>query len=132
MNPLIRSRPTTSRSRGRTTTRALVTPQTLSFKTAGFQRGLKLELSRKLSKGRKAKLNAPAEATGQRATVKIAVARKGHKAKTVLTKKITLKRSQTIKTPKKPKGGSVTVSVSVAKFTVGDTQFTVTPAKQRY
>ena len=104
--------------------------QSFSFTTAGILS--KLKLSRKLGKGRKAKLTAPAEATGQRATVKIAVARKGHKAKTVLTKKITLKRSQSIKTPKKPRGGSVTVSVSVAKFTLGDTQFTVTPAKQRY
>jgi hypothetical protein len=110
----------------------VVTPQTLSFKTAGFQRGLTLKLSRKLAKGRKATLSAPAEATGQKATVKIAVARKGHKAKTVSTKKISLKRSQKIKTPKKPKGGSVTVSVSVAKFTLGDTQFTVTSAKRRY
>jgi hypothetical protein len=109
----------------------VVTPQTLSFKTAGFQRGLTLKLSRKLGKGRKATLSAPAEATGQKATVKIAVKRKGHKAKTS-RKKITLKRSQKIATPKRPKGGSVTMTVSVAKFTLGDTQFTVTPAKRTY
>jgi hypothetical protein len=108
------------------------TPQTLSFKTAGFQRGLKLALSRKLASGRKAKLTAPAEAVGQKATVKIAVARKGHKAKSVSSKKITLKRSQKVKTPKKPKGGAVVVSVTVAKFTLGDTQFTVSPVQQRY
>lgn len=108
------------------------TPQTLSFKTAGFQRGLNLTLSKKLARGRKAKLSAPAEATGQKATVKIAVQRKGKKAKTVSTKTIVLTRTQKIKTPKKPKGGHVTVSVKVAPFTLGDTQFTVSPAKQRY
>jgi hypothetical protein len=107
------------------------TPQTVSFKTAGFQRGLTLALSKKLAKGRKATLVAPAEATGQQATVKIVVKRKGHKSKTS-KKKITLKRSQKISTPKKPRGGSVTVTVSVAKFTLGDTQFTVTPATRRY
>jgi hypothetical protein len=107
------------------------TPQTLSFKTAGFQRGLTLTLSRKLGKGRKATLAAPAEATGQKAKVKIAVKRKGKRAKSS-TKTITLKQTQKIKVPKRPKGGSVTVTVSVAKFTLGDTQFTVTPAKRKY
>ena len=111
----------------------LVTPQTLSFKTAGFQRGVALKLSKKLARGRKATLTAPAEAGGQKATVKIAVQRKGKKnAKTVSTKTITLKSSQKIKTPRKPKGGHVIVTVSVKKFTLGDTQFTVTPAKRRY
>jgi hypothetical protein len=109
------------------------TPQTLSFKTAGFQRGLTLKLSKKLARGRKATLSAPGEATGQKATVKIAVQRKGKKkAKTVSTKTISLKTSQRIKTPRKPKGGHVIVTVSVKKFTLGDTQFTVKSATRRY
>ena len=108
-------------------------PQTLSFKTAGFLRGLTLKLASKLSKGRKAKLTAPAEATGQQATVKISTQRKNRKAKTFSTKTITLKRTQKIKLPKKPgRGGAVIVKVTVPSFTLGDTRFDVTPVTKRY
>jgi hypothetical protein len=108
-------------------------PQTVSFKTAGLQRGLTLTLSKKLARGRKATLKAPAEATGQRATVKISTRKRGKTAKTVSTKKITLKRSQKVKLPKKPgSGGAVIVRVTVPSFTLGDTRFTVTPASRTY
>ena len=108
-------------------------PQTLSFKTAGFQRGLALKLASKLSRGRKAKLTAPGEAVGQTATVRISTQRKGHKAKKVSSAKITLKTTQRIKLPARPgRGGAVILQVSVKPFTLGDTRFTVTPAKKTY
>jgi hypothetical protein len=107
--------------------------QTVSFKTDGFQRGLALVLSKKLGKGRKATLTAPGEAGGQKAKVKIGLLKKGKtKAKTVSTKTISLKGSQKIKVPKAPKGGRAVVTVSVPSFTLGDTRFTVTPAKRKY
>jgi hypothetical protein len=101
-------------------------PQTLSFKTGGFLRGLKLSLARKLSRSRKAKLTVPFEAVGQRATVRIT----GGKAAS--TKHLVLKRKQSIKVPKARKGGKVTVKVSVRTFTNATTRFTVTPAKRTY
>jgi hypothetical protein len=97
-------------------------PQTLSFKTGGFLRALKLSLARKLSRGRKAKLTVPFEAVGQKATVKISASRKT----------IVLKRKQSIKVPRAPRGGKVTVKVSVRSFTTADTKFTVTPATRTY
>lgn len=107
--------------------------QTVSFKTGGNLRGLTLTLSKKLAKGRKAKLTAPAEATGQRATVKIGLVKSGKtKAKTVSTKHITLKGTQTIKVPKAPKRGRAVVTVSVPSFVLGDTRFDVTPAQRSY
>jgi hypothetical protein len=108
--------------------------QTVAFKTAGFLRGLNdLTLSKKLGRARKATLKAPAEAVGQTATVKISTRKRGRKAKAFSTKKITLKRSQKITTPKKPgRGGAVIVKVSVPPFTSGDTRFTVTPASRTY
>jgi hypothetical protein len=107
--------------------------QTLSFKTAGFQRGLALKLASKLSRGRRAKLTAPAEAVGQKASVKISIQRKGHRAKRVSSRTITLKTSQKIKLPKKPgPGGAVILRVSVKPFTLGDTRFTVVPAQKKY
>jgi len=107
--------------------------QTVAFKTAGFLRGLKLTLAKKLARGRKAKLGADAEAVGQKATVKIQTRKRGRKAKAFSTKKITLKRSQKIKLPKRPgRGGAVIVKVSVPPFTSGDTRFTVTPASRTY
>lgn len=108
-------------------------PQTVSFKTGGFLRGLTLSLSKKLAKGRKAKLTAPGEAVGQRAKVKIGLLKRGKtKAKTVSTKQITLKGSQKIKVPAAPKGGKAVVTVTVATFIQGDTRFTVTPATRSY
>src|SRR4051794_32439254 len=109
------------------------TPQTVAFKTDGFQRGLTLSLSKKLGKGRKATLKAPGEAVGQKATVRISKRRKGHKAKTSSTKTLTLKTSQKLKLPRKPgRGGAVIVKVSVPSFTLGDTRFTVTSASRTY
>jgi hypothetical protein len=99
--------------------------QTVQFKTDGFARGLTLTLSKKLAKGRKATLKAPGEAVGQKAKVKI-------KAKTVSTKTITLKQSQKIKVPKPRKHGKAVVTVTVKSFVLGDTRFTVTPAKRSY
>jgi hypothetical protein len=107
--------------------------QTVPFKTDGFQRGLTLTLSKKLARGRKATLVAPGEAGGQKAKVKIGLLKKGRtKAKTFSTKTITLKASQKIKVPKASKGGKAVVTVSVAPFVLGDTRFTVTPAKRKY
>jgi hypothetical protein len=106
--------------------------QTVAFKTAGFQRGLTLQLSKKLTK-RRARLTAPGEAVGQRATVKISTQKRKKKAKTFSTKKITLKQTQRIKLPRKPgRGGKVIVRVTVPSFTLGDTRFSVTPAKRTY
>jgi hypothetical protein len=108
-------------------------PQTVSFKTGGFERGLALKLSKKLARGRKATLTAPAEAGGQSATVKIGLLKRGKtKARTVSTKQITLKGSQKIKVPAAPKGGKTVVTVKVASFIQGDTRFTVTPATRSY
>lgn len=46
---------------------------------------------------------------------------------------LTLKRSQGIKVPAPPgRGGSVTVTVTVAPFTLGDTRLTVKSAKRTY
>ena len=108
-------------------------PQTVSFKTAGLLRGLKLTLSKKLAHGRKATLTADREAAGQKATVKIQTRKHGHKAKAFSTKQITLKGSQKIKLPAKPgHGGAVIVKVTVPSFTLGDTRFTVSPASRTY
>ena len=107
--------------------------QTVKFKTDGFARGLTLTLSKKLGKGRKATLKAPGEAVGQKAKVKIALQKHGKKkARTVSTKQISLKQSQKVKVPKAPKGGRTVVTVSVPPFVLGDTRFTVTPAKRSY
>ena len=99
--------------------------QNVSFKTDGFARGLTLTLSKKLGKGRKATLKAPGEAIGQKAKVKI-------KGKTSSTKTITLKASQKINVPKPGKHGRTAVTVTVKSFVLGDTRFTVTPAKRSY
>jgi hypothetical protein len=99
--------------------------QIVKFKTDGFARGLTLTLSKKLGKGRKATLKAPAEAVGQKAKVKI-------KAKAASTRTITLKQSQKIKVPKARKHGKAVVTVTVKPFVLGDTRFTVTPAKRSY
>jgi hypothetical protein len=99
--------------------------QTVQFKTDGFARGLTLTLSKKLAKGRKATLKAPAEAVGQKAKVKF-------KAKTSSTKTITLKQSQRIKVPMPRKHGRTVVTVSVPSFVLGDTRFTVTSTKRSY
>jgi hypothetical protein len=107
--------------------------QTVTFRTAGFQRGVSLALSKKLSSGRRAQLTAPAEAIGQKATVKISTQKRRKKAKAFSTKTITLKQAQRIKLPKRPgRGGAVIVKVTAAPFTLGDTRFTVTPAKRTY
>jgi hypothetical protein len=107
--------------------------QTLSFKTDGFKRGLKLSLSKKLAKGRKAVLKAPAEAVGQKAKVKIGLLKKGKKnAKTVSAKSISLKRSQRIKVPRPSKGGRAIVTVTLRSFTLGDTRFSAPAAKRSY
>ena len=100
-------------------------PQVVKFKTDGLARGLTLTLSKKLGKGRKATLKAPGEAVGQKAKVKI-------QAKAVSTKTITLKASQKIKVPKPRKHGRTVVTVTVKSFVLGDTRFTVTPAKRKY
>jgi hypothetical protein len=107
--------------------------QKLSFKTAPFLRGLKLTLSKKLAKGRKAVLKAPAEAVGQSAKVKIGLLKKGKKnAKTVSTKSLSLKRSQKIKVPRPSKGGRAIVTVTLRSFTLGDTRFSTPAAKRSY
>lgn len=109
------------------------TTQTVTFKTAGQQRVVALKLSKKLARGRKAVLSAPGEAVGQRATVKISTRRKGHRAKTSSTRRITLKTSQKLKLPARPgRGGAVIVKATVPSFTLGDTRFTVTPAQRTY
>jgi hypothetical protein len=107
--------------------------QKFSFKTDGILRGLRLSLSKKLAKGRKAVLKAPAEAVGQSAKVKIGLLKKGKKkAKTVSSKSISLKRSQKIKVPRPSKGGRAVVTVTVRSFTSADTRFSVKPAKRSY
>jgi hypothetical protein len=107
--------------------------QTLSFKTGGFLRGLTLSLAKNLGKGRKAKLLAPAEAVGQKATVKIGLRKAGKKVvKTVSAKQITLKRTQQIKVPKPSKGGRAVVTVTLPSFTLGDTRFSTPDAKRTY
>jgi hypothetical protein len=107
--------------------------QVVPFKTDGFQRGLALVLSKKLARGRKATLTAPGEAAGQKAKVKIGLLKKGKKkARTVSTKTITLKGSQKIKVPRAPRRGRAVVTVTLPSFVLGDTRFTVTPAKRKY
>ena len=107
--------------------------QKLSFKTDGIKRGLKLSLSKKLAKGRKAVLKAPAKAVGQKAKVKIGLLKKGKKkAKTVSSKSLSLKRSQKIKVPRPSKGGRAIVTVTLRSFTLGDTRFSVPAAKRSY
>jgi hypothetical protein len=107
--------------------------QTVTFKTAGLERGVALTLSKRLGKGRKATLGSPAEAVGQKATVRISKRKKGKKAKTSSTKTITLKASQKLKVPKKPgRGGAVIMKVSVPSFTLGDTRITVKSASRTY
>jgi hypothetical protein len=108
-------------------------PQRVRFRTDGFARGLTLTLSKKLGKGRRATLKAPGEAVGQKAKVKIGLQKHGKKkVKTVSTKTISLKQSQKIKVPKAPKRGRAVVTVSQPPFVLGDTRFTVTPAKRSY
>jgi hypothetical protein len=97
-------------------------PQTVSFRTAGFLRGLKLTLSRKLSRKRRATLKAPAEAVGQTATVKIGAA----------TSQRVLKRKQRLRVPRRRGRRGVLVTVTVPSFTSGDTRFTVERARRRY
>jgi hypothetical protein len=107
--------------------------QTLSFKTDAILRSLRLSLSKKLAKGRKATLKAPAPAVGHKARVKIGLLKKGKtKAKTVSSKSLTLKRSQKVKVPKPSKGGRMIVTVSAASFRQGSTRFVVTQAKRSY
>jgi hypothetical protein len=108
-------------------------PQTVSFKTAGVLKTVKLTLSKKLARGRKATLTAPSDVVGQKATVKISTRKRGRGAKSFSTKKITLKKSQKIKLPATPgRGGAVIVKVTVPSFSLGATRFTVTPATRTY
>ena len=107
-------------------------PQSVTFKTSGVQRTLTLTLSEKLSKSRKATLKARAEAVGQTASVRIQLAKKRKSLKTVSTKTLVLKRSQTIKVPRPSKGGKAVVRVSLPTFTAGDTRFDTPAVKRTY
>jgi hypothetical protein len=107
--------------------------QSVKFTTGGFERGLTLTLSKNLAKGRKATLKAPAEAVGQKATVKIGLLRKGKKKpQTVSSKSITLKQSQKIAVPRPSKGGRTVVTVTLPPFTLGDTRFSTPTVKRSY
>jgi hypothetical protein len=107
--------------------------QKFSFKTDGFQRGLKLTLSKKLAAGRKAVLKAPAKAVGQKARVKIGLLKnEKKKPKTVSSKTVSLKRSQKIKVPRPSQGGRAIVTVTLPSFVLGDTRFSTPAAKRSY
>ena len=106
-------------------------PQSVPFTTAGQARTLTLSLSKKLSsKGRKATLKAPADAVGRSASVRIQLAKKGKSLKTVSSKTLVLKRTQTIKVPRPSKGGRAVVRVTLPTFASGDTRYD-TPAVSR-
>jgi hypothetical protein len=108
-------------------------PQTVTFKTAGKVRTLSLSLSKKLSKsGRKATLKAPGDAFGQHASVRIQLAKAHKSLKTVSTKTISLKLSQTIKVPKPSKGGKAVVRVTLPTFAQSDIRFDTPPASRTY
>jgi hypothetical protein len=108
-------------------------PQSVPFKTSGKQQALALSLSKKLSKsGRKATLKAPAAAVGQRATVRIQLAKKGKSLKTVSSKTLALKRSQTVKVPAPSKGGKAAVRVTLPPFAAGDTRYDTPPVARTY
>jgi hypothetical protein len=109
------------------------TPQSVPFRTSGKLRSLTLSLSKNLSKsGRKATLKAPAEAVKQGASVRIQMAKKGKSPKTVSTKTVVLKRSQTIKVPRPSKGGNAVVRVVLPPFATGDTRYDTPPASRTY
>jgi hypothetical protein len=108
-------------------------PQSVPFKTSGKQQVLALSLSKKLSKsGRRATLKAPAAAVGQRAAVRIQLAKKGKSLKTASSKTVTLKRSQTIKVPAPSKGGRAVVRVTLPPFATGDTRDDTAPVSRTY
>jgi hypothetical protein len=108
-------------------------PQSVTFKTSGQARALALTLSKKLSKsGRKATLKAPFEAAGQRASVRIQLAKKGKSLKTVSTKTLVLRRSQTIKVPRPSAGGRAVVRVTLPTFVAGSTRYDTPPASRTY
>ena len=107
-------------------------PQSVPFTTAGQARTLTLSLSKKLSKSRRATLSAPSKAVGQRATVRIQLAKKGKKLKTVSTNGLTLKRTQSIKVPRPSKGGRAAVRVTLPPFASGSTRYDTKPVSQTY
>jgi hypothetical protein len=98
-------------------------PQSVTFQTRGQARVLALSLSKKLSSKRRATLKAPAEAVQQTAVVRIQVAKKGKSLKTVSSRSVLLKRSQTVKVPKPSRGGRAVVRVTLPEFVVGDTRY---------
>jgi hypothetical protein len=105
-------------------------PQSVTFTTAGQVRTLVLSLSKKLSKSRRATLSAPSKAIGQRASVRIQMAKKGKSLKTVSSESLVLKRSQTIKVPRPSSGGRAVVRVTLPTFASGSTRYD-TPAVSR-
>jgi hypothetical protein len=108
-------------------------PQSVTFTTAGQARTLALSLSKKLSsKGRRATLSAPSRAVGQRASVRIQLAKKGKSLKTVSTNGLTLKRKQTLKVPRPSSGGRAVVRVTLPTFASGDTRYDAPPVSRTY
>jgi hypothetical protein len=107
-------------------------PQSVTFTTAGEARSVTLSLSKKLSKSRRTTLSAPAAAVGQRASVRIQLAKKGKSLKTVSSKGLTLKRSQTVKVPKPSKGGRAVVRVTLPTFVVDSTRYDTKPVSRTY
>ena len=107
-------------------------PQSVAFKTSGQARTLTLSLSKKLSSKRRATLSAPGAAVGQRASVRIQLAKKGKSPSTVSTKGLTLRRTQTIKVPKPSTGGRAVVRVTLPTFAVSDTRYDTAPASRTY
>jgi hypothetical protein len=107
-------------------------PQSVTFTTSGQARALTLALSQKLSKSRRATLSAPSDAVGQRASVRIQLAKKGKSLKTVSTSGLTLKRSQTVKVPRPSKGGRAVVRVTLPTFASGSTRYDTKPVSRTY
>jgi hypothetical protein len=107
-------------------------PQSVTFKTGGQARVLALSLSKKLGSKRRATLKAPAAAVGQSATVRIQLAKKGKSLRTVSSKTVVLKRSQTVEVPKPSKGGRALVRATLPTFASGDTRYDTPPASRAY
>ena len=99
------------------------------FKTAGFQRGLTLTLSKKLGKGRKATLKAPAEARARRRT---SDRREEGQEGEELVQEDHAEGVPEDQGAEAAEGRVGDGDRAVAKFTLGDTQFTVTPVKRKY
>jgi hypothetical protein len=64
--------------------------------------------------------------------VRIQLAKKGKPLKTVSTKTLVLRRSQTIKVPRPSAGGRAVVRVTLPTFVAGSTRYDTPPASRTY